>query len=416
MHRESIFHFPLRTRTAWFLRDQRGTFAVFSLFVFFSMILVAGLAIDLMRHETVRLRMQGVTDRAVLAATSLRPTPSTGTPEQILTAYFAAEGMSAQLGDQYSIVDDPDTGRSILVVPTATVPSLFMRLLGIDSFAVATPAAAQEAVGNRTRVELVMVLDVSGSMNAQGRIGAMRTAAAQLANTLLADNDDGAVAISLVPYDTWVLPPSGFLNSFSNISGSGACNDWSVWNTVTNTLSQSTSRRNCNTAVWAQVSPYHDSATEAAAAINGLVARGTTSIDLGVRWGALHFDPSIRPAISDLVTNGTVDPVFQGRPFDWDEPDLVRAMILLTDGQNCCGSRYSTAQQDLNTIAVCTELKLRGVIIYSIAFQAPNSGALLMQACASSPSHYFNANVNELVAVFEAIGNNVQTQALRLTQ
>ena len=367
-----------------FGQDQRGTFAVFSLFVFLAMILVAGLAIDLMRHETVRLRMQGVTDRAVLAATSLRETPSSATAEQILTAYFAAEGLSAQLGDQYSITDDPDEGRSIRVVPTATVPSLFMRLVGIDSFAVATPAAAQEAVGSRTRVELVMVLDVSGSMNGQGKIGAMRDAAAQLAYTLLADNDDGAMAITLVPYDTWVLPPAGFLNSFTNITGTGACNDWTVWNIVTNTLSQATERRNCNTSVWAQVSPYHDDATEAIAAINGLVARGTTSIDLGVRWGAMYFDPSIRPAISDLITNGTVDPVFQGRPLDWDEPDMVRAMILLTDGQNCCGERYGTAMQYLNTIATCTELKLRGVTIYSIAFQAPTSGALLMQACASA--------------------------------
>jgi len=408
---------PTRTALRRFLvRDQRGTFAVFSLFVFLAMLLVAGLAIDLMRHETVRLRMQGVTDRAVLAATSLRQTPSSATPEQILTAYFAAEGLSAQLGDQYSIVDDPEDGRTITVVPTATVPSLFMRLVGIDSFAVATPAAAQEAVGNRTRVELVMVLDVSGSMNGQGKIGAMREAAAQLAATLLADNEDGAMAVTLVPYDTWVLPPAGFLNSFTNITGTGACNDWTVWNIITNTLSLATQRRNCNTAVWAQVSPYHNDATEAVAAINGLVARGTTSIDLGVRWGAMHFDPSIRPAVNDLITNGTVDPIFQGRPFDWSEPDLVRALILLTDGENCCGERTLTALQDLNTIAVCTELKLRGVTIYSVAFQAPPSGALLMQACASSPSHYFNANVNELVSVFEAIGANVQTQALRLTQ
>lgn len=399
-----------------FLRDQQGTFAVFSLFVFLSMILVAGLAIDLMRHETVRLRMQGVTDRAVLAATSLRQSPNSGTPEQILTAYFAAEGLSDQLGNQYSIVDDPEEGRSITVVPTATVPSLFMRLLGINSFAVATPASAQESVGNRVRVELVMVLDVSGSMGSGNKIGTMREAAAQLANTLLADNNDGAVAISLVPYDTWVLPPAGFLNSFTNISGSGACNDWTVWNIITNTLSQATERRSCSSATWRTVRPYQHDAAITVGHINALVAANTTSIDLGVRWGALHFDPSMQPAISDLITNGAVSPVFQGRPFDWDEPDLVRAMILLTDGQNCCGSRYSRAQQDLNTIAVCTELKARDVIIYSIAFQAPAGGAALMQACASSPSHYFNANVNELVAVFEAIGNNVQTQALRLTQ
>lgn len=406
--------FP-NTGTGRFLRDQRGTFAVFSLFVFLSMILVAGLAIDLMRHETVRLRMQGVADRAVLAATSLRPSPSGVTPEQILTAYFAAEGLTAQLGNRYAIVDDPDEGRTITAIPGATVPSLFMRLLGIDSFAVATPAQANEAVAGRVRVELVMVLDVSGSMGGT-KIATMRNAATQLTNSLLADNSDGAVAVSLVPYDTWVLPPAGFLNSFTNITGSGACNDWSVWNIITNTLSQATTRQNCDTSSWRTVRPYLRDPATAASHIGSLVAAGTTSIDLGVRWGAMHFDPSIRPAINDLITNGAVEPIFQGRPFGWDEPNLVRAMLLLTDGENCCGSRVSTVLQDLNTIAVCTELKARGVLIYSIAFQAPTAGALLMRACASSPSHYFNASVDQLVAIFEAIGNNVQTQALRLTQ
>ena len=55
-----------------FARHDEGTFTVFSLFVFVAMLLVGGLAIDLMRHENERLRMQGATDRAVLAATMLR--------------------------------------------------------------------------------------------------------------------------------------------------------------------------------------------------------------------------------------------------------------------------------------------------------------------------------------------------------
>lgn len=404
-----------RRPVARFLRRDEGSFAVFSLFVFVAMLLVAGLAIDLMRHENVRLRMQGLTDRAVLAATMLRDNPSNATPEQILNAYFAAEGMQEQLAGRYSIVEDEETGRTITVVPSATVPSLFMRMIGINDFAVATPAQATEAVGGGARLELVMVLDVSGSM-AGTKIAAMRQAAADLANTLLADNSDGRVAVTLVPYDTWVLPPAGFLNNFTNISGSGACNDWTNWNTLTNTLSLSTTRRSCNTADWRTVRPYlHDSAT-AVGHINSLVASDTTSIDLGARWGAMFFDPSIRPALASLITAGSVSPVFANRPFDWNEPNVVRAMLLLTDGENCCGSRYSNAQQDLNTIAVCTELKARNVLIYSVAFQAPSGGVALMQNCASSPSHYFNASVAEILTVFQAIGASVQTQALRLTQ
>ncbi|WP_461470385.1 vWA domain-containing protein, partial [Pararhodobacter sp.] len=352
---------------------------------------------------------------SVLAATMLRENVSGATPEQIVEAYFAAEGLSAQLAGRVEVQDDPETGRTVTVAPAATVPSLFMNLIGVDDFSVVTPARASEAVGGATQVELVMVLDVSGSMNGQNKIGAMRTAAAELTETLLSDNEDGDVAITIVPYDAWVLPPPALLNSFTNASGSGACNDWSVWNIITNTLNQATTRRNCNTDQWAQIRPYENSAADAVAAINDLRARGTTSIDLGVRYGAAFFDPSLRPAISALIANGEVDPMFEGRPYDWDEPNVVRALILLTDGQNCCGARYSRTVQDRNTLAVCTELKARDILVYTIAFQAPSGGAALMQACASSPNHYFNASVEEIISVFQGIASNIQTQALRLT-
>jgi len=388
---------------------------VFAVFVFLAMLLVGGLAVDMMRYENERIRMQNTADRAVLAATMLRENVSEATPDQIVEAYFAAEGLTDQLNSQVIIDGDQESGRSVTVVPSGTVPTLFMNMLGIEDFAVATPAQAVEAAGGGAQIELVMVLDVSGSMNGQGKIATMRTAAAELAASLLADNENGEVAITIVPYDSWVLPPAGFLNSFNNVSGSGACNDWLVWNSVTNSLDMSTQRRNCNTAAWAQVQPYQNTIADTTSAIDGLVARGVTSIDLAVRYGALFFDPDIRPAITTLIANGDVDPMFAGRPYDWDEPNVVRALILLTDGQNCCGSRYSTAVQDLNTLSVCTELKARDVLVYSVAFQAPSAGANLMQACASSPSHYFNASTSELISVFQGIGSNIQTQALRLT-
>ena len=398
-----------------FLRRDEGSMAVFSVFVFFAMLLVGGLAVDMMRHENERIRMQNTADRAVLAATMLRENVSNATPQQIVNAYFAAEGLDAQLAGRVSVVTDDDNGRTVTVAPAATVPTLFMNMLGIDDFAIVTPAQATEAMGGGAQIELVMVLDVSGSMGGSNKIGAMRTAASDLATSLLTDNEDGSVAITIVPYDEWVLPPAGFLNSFTNVTGSGACNDWSVWNVVTGSLDQATLRRSCNTDAWAQVRPYENRVADATGAINGLVSRGTTSIDLGVRNGALFFDPSIRPAITTLIANGTVSPIFAGRPYSWNEPGVGRALILLTDGENCCGARYSTAQQDLNTLSVCSELKDRGVLIYSIAFQAPSSGAALMQGCASSPSHYFNADTSQVQAAFQAIGNNIQTQALRLT-
>lgn len=402
-----------------FARREDGTFAVFSLFIFLAMLLVAGLAIDMMRHETVRVRMQGVSDRAVLAATMLGNNTAGITPEQLLQSYFTAAGYSNQLSDQYAIVDSQWTGRNVTAVPTATVPSLFMRMLGIDNFAVATPSQAAEAVIS-VWLDMVMAIDISGSMgfDGGGRITALRAAASQLAQTLLQDNEDGRVSLSLVPYDTSVLPPAAMLPYFSNLTGptggNWACPDFNTWNTITNGANASMFMRECHTDAWGQMHLYEDNVADAITAINALQPRDVTSIDLGTRWGAMVFDPTMRPAISEMITNGDISSDFDGRPFDWTEPNVVRALLLLTDGENCCGHRYTQAQQDLNTLAVCTALKAQGVLIYTIAFEAPLAGQYLMMGCASSPSHYFDAASGGLMNVFASIGSNVVTQTLRL--
>lgn len=414
---------PLRSRrtnrTQRFIAREDGTFAVFSLFVFLAMILVAGLAIDMLRHETVRVRMQGVTDRAVLAATMVGNNNGVATPEELLQSYFTAAGYGDQLGDNYSIVESQWTGRNVTAVPTATVPSLFMRMLGVSDFAVATSAQAAEAVMG-VWLDMVMVLDISGSMGEDGgtRINALRAAGSQLANTLLSDNQDGRVSLSMVPYDTAVLPPTSMLSHFSNLTGTigghWACPDFNTWGSVTNSASASMYMRQCHTDSWGQMRLFEGTVAGAVAAINALQPRDVTSIDLGTRWGGIVFDPSIRPAITQLIGEGAVHPDFAGRPFDWNESNVVRAMLLLTDGENCCGHRYAQAQQDLNTLAVCTALKAQGVLIYTIAFDAPLAGQHLMMGCASSPSHYFDSASGGLLDIFESIGNNVITQTLRL--
>ncbi|WP_323034760.1 Tad domain-containing protein [Pararhodobacter sp.] len=407
-----------RTRAREFWAQDKGTFSVFSLFVFVAMLLVGGLAVDMMRHETIRLRMQGVTDRAVLAATMLGHNNGVATPEQMLQSYFTAAGLSAQLGNNYSITESPWTGRNVTASPTATVPTLFTRMIGFDDFAVGTPAAAAEAVTG-VWLDLVMVVDISGSMGFDGgsRIITLRQAASQLASTLLNENQDGRVSLTIVPYDTSVYPPASMLGFFNNISGTvGDCPDFNSWSSVTNSVNASMYLRQCHTDSWGQITPFISNAADAITAINALQPRDVTSIDLGARWGGVFFDPTMRPAVTQMIADGLVDSDYAGRPFDWGEPNVVRAMVLLTDGENCCGHRYTAAQQDLNTLEVCSRLKDQGVLIYSVAFEAPAAGQALMMGCASSASHYFDSAVGGLLNVFDSIASNVVTQTLRLTR
>lgn len=408
----------LKPNLGRFARNEDGTFTVFSLFVFLTMLLVAGLAIDSMRTETVRVRMQGVTDRAVLAATMMGENNGVATPEQLLESYFTAAGLEEQLGDRYEITESQWTGRTVRAVPGASVPSLFTRMIGVDEFDVATPSEAAEAVIS-TWLDIVLVLDISGSMGFDGgaRMIQLRQAASQFAQTLLSENDDRKVSLTIVPYDTSVLPPPGMLNHFTNLSGaSGACPDFNTWHSIDDGVNASMYRRECHEDAWGQIQPFMGEPGPAVAAINALQPRDVTSIDLGARWGAMFFDPTIRPAVDDMIDDGLVHEDYEGRPFDWSEPNVVRAMVLMTDGENCCGHRYGQFMQDQNTRTVCSNLEARGVLIYTVAFDATGTGYNLMQDCASDPAFFFDSNVGGLMNIFSAIASNVVTQTLRLTQ
>lgn len=405
------------------LRREDGSMTVFALFVFVAMLLVAGLAVDMMRVEHERVRMQGATDRAVLAATMLRENISGASPEQIARAHLTAEGL-ADFVEGRIVVEEDGGGRRVTITPAATVPGLFTRMLGIDDLPLATPAQALEVAasddGGPAEIEVVLVLDVTGSMGARTangltRIENLRNAARDLIEVLLRDQPVGRVALTIVPYAAEVIPPAGFINHFVNLPvGSGACVDFTTWTSAIDSFLQPVIRRNCATDPTRIVRPYLHDADAAIAVINGLQARGTTSIDLGVRFGGMFFDPTIGGAIQQMVDNGTVHPAFAGRPYAWNRPGVVRAMILMTDGANCCGARFPIPVQDANTISACTALKDQGVTIYTVAFEAPRAGVQLMQNCATSPNHFFNTSAAGIADAFAAVGNHIHVQAMRL--
>jgi hypothetical protein len=256
-----------------------------------------------------------------------------------------------------------------------------------------------------------------GDMLLCDAIDLLRQAASQFAESVLSENQNGRVSLTIVPSDTSVLPPPAMLPFFNNLpAGAGDCPDFNTWNNVTNTANASMFRRPCHTDSWGQIRPFISEPGPAIAAINALQPRDVTSIDLGARWGGVFFDPSIRPAVDSMIASGDINEDFSGRPFDWNEPNVVRAMVLMTDGENCCGHRFGQPAQDQNTIDVCSALINQGVLIYTVAFEAPPAGQNLMMNCASSPSHYFDSSVGGLMSVFSAIADNVVTQTLRMTE
>jgi Flp pilus assembly protein TadG len=84
--RGSTSSFALFTR---FRREEDGSIILFSLFLFVLMILIGGMAVDLMRFETRRVHVQNTLDSAMLAAADLDQDLD---PEAVVRDYFAKAG------------------------------------------------------------------------------------------------------------------------------------------------------------------------------------------------------------------------------------------------------------------------------------------------------------------------------------
>lgn len=63
---------------------------------------------------------------------------------------------------------------------------------------------------------------------------------------------------------------------------------------------------------------------------------------------------------------------------------------------------------------LCDRVKEQGVVIYTVAFEAPDMGETLLRNCASSINHAFDVNGLEIRSAFASIATSIRK--LRLTQ
>ena len=157
-------------------RDESGSMTVFGLLVFFMILIIGGLAVDVMHSEMRRTRLQDTLDRAILSASSLTQDLA---PEEVVRDYFEVSGLENHLGD---ISVDAGLGyKSVAATASASVNTHFMRLVGVDSLSYAAASGGEERIGG---VEISMVLDVSGSMNSNNRLSNLKVAAKEFIDTL----------------------------------------------------------------------------------------------------------------------------------------------------------------------------------------------------------------------------------------
>ncbi len=350
-----------------FQKDERGSIIIFSLFMFAMMLMVGGLAVDVMRAEYQRTKIQYTADRCALSAASLS--------QQIPAAEVVADCFQkADLGwlNPTVIVDQTLNNKRVLIhLPDPKIKTIFLAVDWSKVFKIgtggsveylATPASAA-AVDGVQQVEISLVLDVSGSMawdSASGRkkIDDLKIAAKEFVDALLLTRPTpDAYSISIIPYSTQVTAGPDLLNQFTvttehNYSN---CVDFDAADYTTATLS--TTRlmqrtgyfevftnnhgdkinwgyRSCPEHSTRQILPLSGDIATLKSFIDNLTPEGMTSTEVGLKWGTALLDPSTRPAIQGLVDTGKVSPLFSGLPVDYGKDGVLKVIVAMTDGEN----------------------------------------------------------------------------------
>jgi len=348
----------MRRRLGQFRRSEEGGATIFTLFLIMVMMIFTGYAIDTIRFESNRARLQSTLDRAVLSAASL----SQALPcEEVVEDYFDKSMME-------NITEDIDcdvsaSGRTALVEAELKLPTLFMdRFFFQDNPDTLVAPASSAATQSTTDIEISLVLDVTGSMFGH-RILNLKAASQAFTDKVLGADTAKRISIAIVPFHSNVHLDPWLLNQlpgvFAKLGYTGnACIDLppSVWSTagidpatpmpqqpvmwagaqqIPNPISMNWG--NCQMKPmndYLQISLPSQDIAGIKAELGALSAYGATSIYLGMKWGLSMIDPLFRPIYDKAIMENRMPATLAGRPFDYGREDTMKVIVLMTDGEH----------------------------------------------------------------------------------
>lgn len=350
---KKLLHGAVR-RIGSFMRDRSGNVAMIFGIATLPLFITVGVAVDMAQQSRVHLKLGGTADAIALAAA--RSYKDVDSRDAVGDRYLEAN-LEADYGPGVTVtsltVNFNDEDRLVTVNLVADVPTILMGIAGIYKTTADIKSTVTYEGHVSEPVSLGLVLDVSGSMNTNNKIGTLKTAATHLLSKLQAADEEE------------IYVRSGLVTYFSSIRETVDM-AWGVGHTLDEIP-----------GLWA-----------------GGGTRSTTAVDTVGGW-----------LMGDTEQNHhAAQEVHEGEEFN-----LNRFMIFMTDGNNNYGS------DDTATKALCDSIKADGVEIYSVAFEAPAGGQALLEYCATDESHYFDAeNSDEFLAAFDEIGDRIETALLRI--
>jgi len=266
-------------------------------------------------------------------------------------------------------------------------------------------------LGDPPTLEVALALDVTGSMNQKGKISALKNAAKDLIKSLF-EAEGSDVKIGIVPFAQYAsigtdYSTAPWLNypgaAFKGCVGS---RDY-PYNTTDDDYSlykiPGLNGAPCPDAL----TPLSTDEVALASKIDALDANGWTYIPAGLTpaWQLLSPEPPFSEGMSyaEIAAAGG-----------------VKAIVLMTDGENTRAPDYPTHNSASEVLAneltaeLCVNIKKDEITIYTVAFDVSDPDVKsILEDCATSPSHYFDAaDADELASAFASIASSLRNISL----
>ena len=231
------------------LQSQSGSNLAYTAVIIVPLIGAVGLGTDAGRGFMVKAKLSQALDSAALAGAKV--VHDDDMLNQDVNQFFSSNFPNGYLD---AVVTGPtitvdDQAETVTLRASATVPTTFMRIFGINQI---TVSAETEVTRKTSYLDLVMSIDMSGSMgwSAPGggtRIAAARAAAVELVNVLYGDLETkDLLKIGIVP---WNAKVNVTMNGVAYSAGSSQWNSVDSFKNPLTSASQSQVYQPNNTAV-----------------------------------------------------------------------------------------------------------------------------------------------------------------------
>lgn len=458
-----------------FFRETKGNVAMFFALATIPLVMVAVIGIEFSREQGHERETLAALDSTVLAAAVKRQQLDISDAELANFAQSYFEGnISAPENINYDRLEISARDEELTISVTGRMPSAMIGIFGKDFLEFSVSSSA--VYGERSELEVVLVLDVSNSMSG-ARIAALRVAASGLIDNVL-QSGNADIRLGIVPFNEyvnvgldnrdafWMDAPDDTSSTmevcpvdeaaseaigctFETVcdqdgvfgGGSEGCSTVRTCPTgidpVREECSDVTINRIWNGCVGSRTRPLNHQDTDfSSSPVHGLLLQDSRPCFAENEVVELTDDATVlQAAIQDLEVGGatymapgmawglrTLSP---NAPFGGGQLHTVaggQVLILLSDGANTRTfpdddfehTSDDVEQANEDTLNACEAVKAIDIEVFTIDFGIDDAETeALLRDCATSEDHALEADsASQLIAVFNDVTARLQTVAL----